>query len=360
MIPPPPKYPRCPKCGRAKAPVPDDMGECLICTVERGAREQQDLADAVQQQSYNDHEWRIRQARAWCDGKELEAARGPRIKRTGREYAKVEPPALIIDKVLAAEVNLLGGPTGAGKSLLARDWALHVASGEPWRSYAVPGSRDVLYIASEGTHDFCERWTGHPLWERAADRIWMLDEPMSLTSADDVGWLLKEYAAERPGLVVFDVIYAMGMTDDNGVKDVAPVITAMKKISAQWGAATLALGHPGHGGERRFRGTSMWRQLAATEWHMAGGSLTCEKSKIAHAASMAASYATEYPGVRWLTSMEKVGQEAERYLLIRADIKAHPADSTRARASRLMKQLGVGQKQAERIIGKVIDDDAKE
>ena len=100
---------------------------------------------------------------------------------------------------------------------------------------------------------------------------------MNLTSRDDVAWLLREYDAERPGLVVFDVIYGMGMADDSGVKDVGPVIGALKRIAAAWHAATLAIGHPGHNGARRFRGSSMWQQLAMTDWHMSDGLLTCQE-----------------------------------------------------------------------------------
>src|SRR5437667_4215059 len=140
-----------------------------------------------------------------------------------------------MDGVLAAEVNLLGGPSGAGKSLLARDWALHVAAGVPWRGHGISQARNALYVASEGTHDFGDRWVAHPLWGAACERLWVLDEPVSLMSSADVGWLLDEYSCERPGLAVFDVIYAMGMADDNGIKDVAPVITSLKRISAEWG-----------------------------------------------------------------------------------------------------------------------------
>jgi hypothetical protein len=64
------------------------------------------------------------------NAEELEAARGERVKRTAEEYAKVEQPTAILDDVLAAEVNLLGGPTEAGKSILARDWAVAVMTGD--------------------------------------------------------------------------------------------------------------------------------------------------------------------------------------------------------------------------------------
>jgi hypothetical protein len=307
-----------------------------------------------------------RRARRDLDAEELDAARGPRMKRTAKEYAKVEQPAAVINNVLAAEVNLLGGPTEAGKSLLARDWAIPVAWQAPkewgemprpnWRGYTVVESRPVLLIASEGLHDFRERWENQPGWEQAAGRIYVMDEPVDLVHGNDVGWLLKEYAAERPGLVIFDVIYGMGMASDDGTKDVIPVLGAMKRISAEWKAATLALGHPGHNAERRFRGSSAWRQLAATEWHMAEESLTCEKSKIANKATLGAGYVAEYPNLRYLDVRGALDRVEQRNAAIKADIAAHPEDSTNKRASRLAPSLGVSTKTVARAV-KVITGD---
>lgn len=291
-----------------------------------------------------------REARRRLDEQDKAAARGPRVKRTARAYADVPRPAAILSDVLAAEVNLLGGPSEAGKSLLARDWVLSVASGESWRGHAVPEPRNVMVILSEGTHDFPERWARHSLWETAADRVFVLDEPVDLLSRHDVDWLLEEYAAERPGLVVFDVIYGMGMPDDNGTQDVLPVLAAMKRVSAGFDAATLAVGHPGHNGERRFRGSSSWRQLAATEWHLADGALTCEKSKIADKRRLSASYAVDYPWLRWLSPGEALAGEAQRRSAIETDIELHPDDTDIARARRLADGLGLSVERARKLV----------
>lgn len=287
------------------------------------------------------------------DAEEVADARGDRPKRTAREFAAIPPPFAVVTDVLAAEANLLGGPSEAGKSLLSRDWGLHVAAGVAWRGYAVPAARNVLFVYSEGTYDFAERFTEQPLWNLAADRVFVLDEPVALTSAEDVAWLLREYDAERPGLVVFDVVYGMGMADDSGTKDVIPVMSALKRIAAQWGGATLALGHPGHNGDRRFRGSSMWRQLAAVEWHMADESLTCEKSKLADKRRLAASYRSEYPLIRWPEATEVVADEATRRVLIVADFAEHPRSSDSDRWRRLRDRLGVGERRARQLIREV-------
>jgi hypothetical protein len=283
-----------------------------------------------------------------------EKARGPRIKRTAREYALIPPPPTIMENVLAAEINLLGGPTEAGKSLLARDWALTVATGQEWRGHAVAQPRYVLVVLSEGTHDFAERWMTQPLWQAAQNGIFILDEPVNLVHGDDVDWLLKEYAAERPGLVVFDVIYGMGMADDNGVKDVLPVLASLKRISAEWGAATLALGHPGHNGDRRFRGSSSWRQLAAVEWHMADGLLSCEKSKIANKYRLGAPCVPEYPRLRWPSKEDAIREVGERATHVHLDVEQHPDDSISDRARRLSPMWEVSHGYARRVIRAVL------
>lgn len=321
--------------GETTEAVPDDA---------RPKVDTKEIVDAYRRQKAQDIVRRLLRE------EEIAAARGPRLKRTAAEYADTPPPEVVVTSVLAAEVNLLGGPSEAGKSLLARDWALHVAAGVPWRGFPVLRPRRVLFIASEGTHDFRERWASQPLWSVASGGIFVLDEPVNLTSREDVGWLLDRYEDERPGLVIFDVIYGMGLPDDNGTKDVLPVIAAMKRISAQWHAATLALGHPGHGGDRRFRGSSMWRQLAAVEWHMADGRLSCEKSKLADGRQLGAVYRVEYPAIRWPEVGEVVADEATRLVIIRRDLADVPNESDTARARRLGPVLGLQERRMRQLI----------
>lgn len=291
------KKPRGPSEGYRLDQLPEEL---LLFAKSVAANAGEDLSEARQKALVQE------EARRWArralDEAEVASTRGPRIKRTLREYAVLEQPRPVLADVLAAEVNLLGGPSEAGKSLLARDWAFDVAR----------GGRNVLWVASEGMHDVAERFTRPTNFEGIADRLFILDEPVNLLAGDDA-WILKEYRNERPALVVFDLIYAMGMTDDNGVKDVMPVIAALKRISADWGAATLAVCHSGHGDERRVRGSSVWRQQAAVEWHMANGSLTCEKSKIADKTRLSRRYVVEYPNIRWL-SRDAIGDVALRAL----------------------------------------------
>lgn len=284
---------------------------------------------------------------------------GERVKMTAREFAKLPKPPVVMEQILAAEVNILAGPEASGKSLWVRDLALCVAAQKPWRGHWVPAQRDVLLIFSEGTHDFSERYETHPLWHEAADHVWVLDVPVDLVHGEDTDWLLKEYADERPGLVVFDVIYGMGMGDDTGTKDVFPVLGAMKKISAEWDAATLAIGHPPHShttGTRRMRGSSAWRNLAYTDWYMGEGRLTCEKSKITHAASKVFPYRAAYPDLAWLTTGDFLAEASMRLAVIEASVAADPSMTIRARAEDLAEDMGVGVEMARKLISSFIKD----
>jgi hypothetical protein len=300
--------------------------------------------EAGEQSRENARALRMLRAKLYAEGvkadEDAAVQRALRVRHTAAVFAAQPPIEAVMDKILAVECNLLGGPSEAGKSLLARDWCLSVASGQPWRGYAVKAAQDVLWVASEGLHDFNLRWSGQPLWSAAKDRVHVFDVPVSLLSGADVDAFIASNADLDVGLVVFDIIYGMGMPDDNGTKDVGPVIGALQKISRQMHAATLALGHPGHGTERRFRGASAWRQQTTTEYHMAGGSFTCEKSKLTEKGNLAANYLVDYPDVQWLTAPQVVAGQAARDQTIIDDVARFPVDSDRVRADRLSGVFG--------------------
>lgn len=270
---------------------------------------------------------------------------------TIEEFVKTPPAPSIIEGVLAAEFNYLCGPDASGKSLLARDWALHVATRTPWRGHMVPRPRNVLWIASEGTHDTGYRWMTQPLWEDAKQYVRFQSTPVNLTSPRHVDRLLKTYESFRPGLVVFDVVYGMGMRDDNGMEDALPVITSMKRVSKTWEAATLALLHPPHEGKklRRPRGASAWKQLTYAGMFMDGDILEVSKSKVGPVWSEP--YQLRYPRIEWDCAPVATDDEA-RDALIAEDIADHSADSVRARAKRLAPMLGVSVDRARKLVDK--------
>jgi hypothetical protein len=265
--------------------------------------------------------------------------RGERVRHTAREFAREPKPEPVLRDVLGVGANGLAGPSEAGKSLLVRDWSLQVAS----------SGRNVLLVLSEGTHDFAERWESQAAWQSSADRIWIVDDPVDIVHGDDVDWLLNTYADVHPALVVFDVIYEMGMADDSGTKDVGPVFSALKRISAEWGAATLAVGHNGHNGERRFRGSSMWRQLFLAEWHLGDEVLTCEKSKLTDKRRHRYPVRVDYPFIVPVQGGE-LATAAARRGAIEDDIERFPTATNMERARRLAPALAISEERARKEV----------
>jgi AAA domain len=274
----------------------------------------------------------------------------PRVRRTAADFTAIPQPQAVMSKVLPVGAVLLGGPDSAGKSLLARDWAQCVASGASWRGYEVARVRPVLYVMDEGHHDFADRWSAMPLWEASKDNIYVLGDPVNLLSEADVGDIIDEYADITPGLVIFDTIYGMGMPDDMGVKEVTPVIASLKRLAQSWACSALAIGHSGHNGARRFRGSSMWRQRTDVEWHMADLLLSCERSKIADKRALGCPYELAYPSIRFLGAGETVAREAQRRMAVQADLRAHPNEKDSPRAKRLAPDLGVSPRTVVRML----------
>lgn len=286
----------------------------------------------------------LRWARQTLDEREAADARGPRPRRTFGELLTEPRVEHVLPNRLAAEVNLLGGPSEAGKSLLARDWAIELAA----------AGKTVLWVAGEGMHDVEDRFGSHPGWsDDVAARLLYLD-PINVTSESEVDWLVQEYRQDAIKLVVFDLIYDMGMSDENGFKDVGPVFRGLKRISAEWNAATLALGHNGHNGARRFRGHSSWRQRAYVEWHMAENVLSCEKSKIADKSRLTRAYALSYPALHWINVGTGELSRDERVDVIREHIQAQPDLSHSERARQLAPILGIAEQTVRKLVRELV------
>jgi AAA domain len=281
-----------------------------------------------------------RDARRKLDAEEQELARGGRKDMSWADLLALPKPEWVYEGLLTVGFHGLAGPPEAGKSLLARNWCCEVAA----------SGRNVVYALSEGQFDLADRFGIHTLIEAAKEHLFFLDGGFSLTSASDVAWFCGTYRERKPALVVLDMIYGFGLPDDNGVQGVAPVISGCKKIATELSCAVVAVGHPGLAGERRFRGSSMWRGSFDSEWHMADGEITCEKHKYANRLKLRWPYAVDFPYLRVLGEGEVLSQAGQRMNVIAADISMYPDDPDAVRARRLKGALGVGEDRARTLI----------
>lgn len=168
--------------------------------------------------------------------------------------------------------GLLYGPAGIGKSFLALDLALHIASNAgDWHGRAIRAgahtSGTVVYIAAEGALGLKRRISA---WRTATAytgplSIRFLDEAVQLRTLDDPRELLAAVEAatatpdDSPDLLVFDTLSrCMAGLDENSAKDASTVIASLDYLRTEMGCATLALHHTGVA-ETRERGSTVFR-----------------------------------------------------------------------------------------------------
>jgi hypothetical protein len=284
-----------------------------------------------------------REARRRLDAREYEQACGARLNRSFAELAAAPKPDWVLPGVLTAGVYGMAGPPEAGKSLTVRDWLCGLGA------RGVPG----VYAMSEGQHDVVDRFRASPDYKAAEPLLRTYEGPLALGVREDQDWFISAYRPHQPRLIVFDMIYGFGLPDDQGVRDVAPVLNGCKRIAAELGACVLVTGHPGHSGERRFRGSSMWRGAFDGEFHLAEGSFTCEKHKYADKRAIRWSYTIDYPLIRQAQPLELLSKSAQRMNRIAEDIRLNPAESDRERARRLASELELGADYARSLIRQV-------
>lgn len=203
------------------------------------------------------------------------------------DLANLKPPEFLIDGILpAGGFSVLFGPSGVGKSFLALDWALCVASGLAWYgNQSKPGW--VLYIAAEGRSGLgirVQAWQ-HGRRQAEVERIRFLPEAVNFLDAAHLAKARRTLTElpEPPVLVVVDTMArSMIGGDENAARDVGMFIDAADELCKASGAARLIVHHTGKNGEDE-RGSSALRGaadlMAALKPDDAGIRLECVKAK---------------------------------------------------------------------------------
>lgn len=152
------------------------------------------------------------------------------------------------------------GPPASGKTFVALDFSLSVASGLPFFGHAVRRS-GVLYIAAEGAGGLGARvaaWKqAHNIGRRVG--VEFVTEAVNLLDEGAVSRLLRAAGGVSDlGLVVFDT-WARCMVggDENSAQDTGRAIQSVDRIRRETGATVLLLHHPGAGGERERGSTAL-------------------------------------------------------------------------------------------------------
>lgn len=183
------------------------------------------------------------------------------------------PVPMLIERLIPRDgLTFLGGQSGAGKSFVAIDAAVAIATGGMFFGYEALERAGVLYIAAEGRATISSRLA-------AAKKARGITENLPIVVVTTVPDLaasterrpfvrnvksaanaMREKFGVRVGLVIIDTLAAaFSMKDENSAAEVNSICKAATEIGDALSAATLALHHYGKVQSTGLRGSSASR-----------------------------------------------------------------------------------------------------
>jgi hypothetical protein len=185
------------------------------------------------------------------------------------DVAQRPPPEWLIDKLLPeAEIAMIYGPSGVGKSFMALDLAFAVSMGEPWLQREVRQG-PVVWIAAEASGSMRNRAKAYAQANDLAlehAELWMIGDTPSLMDGEEAAILTEAAAAKHPVLIVVDTLAAAsGGANENSGEDMNKVMESCRQMHKATGALVLLIHHTGKDETRGARGWSGIKAAMQTE-----------------------------------------------------------------------------------------------
>ncbi|WP_299837499.1 AAA family ATPase [uncultured Jannaschia sp.] len=208
-----------------------------------------------------------------------------KVQRTSRFYSAAslkdkavpERQWLVDGLVPQKTVTLFGGDGGTGKSLLALQLAIAVASGTGWINKAVTGGRAIFLSAEDDddelhrrTHDILaasclsyDDLSGLTLRSLAGeDALLAVDSQVALVQSELFKELDGRAADEDPALIVIDTLADVYPANENDRAKVRQFIGILRGLALKRRCAVMLLAHPSLSGLSSGSGTS-----GSTAWN---------------------------------------------------------------------------------------------
>jgi hypothetical protein len=186
------------------------------------------------------------------------------------EFANRPPPRWIVDDIIPeADLVILYGASGSGKSFIAIDLTMAIARGIEWRGKAVRQGR-VVYIAAEGGGGFRNRlkaYAHHHAVDLAGVPFGVIHATPNFMLKDDVKAVAAAInAAQGADVIVVDTFAQVTPgANENAGEDMGLALKHARRIGEETGAVVILVHHSGKDEARGARGWSGLRAAADAE-----------------------------------------------------------------------------------------------
>jgi len=185
------------------------------------------------------------------------------------EGLDVRAPSWLIKGALPREgMGVLFGPSGGGKSFVALDMALCVASGTDWHGRQVKKPGGVIYVCGEGQQGVINRiraWEKHHGIQVDGLPLRVTRAPVRFLDAQSVADLAASIERHRDALGELSLVQIdtlnrnFGDGDENTTRDMTRFIDAVTDMQKVLGCNVLIVHHTGLSDGDRARGSSSLR-----------------------------------------------------------------------------------------------------
>tara|TARA_R100001143_G_C3360997_1_gene135675 strand:- start:8652 stop:10568 length:1917 start_codon:yes stop_codon:yes gene_type:complete len=185
------------------------------------------------------------------------------------EIAERPPTEWLVEGLVPqADLAMMYGPPGAGKSFAALDLAFCIANGFTWFNRATKIGT-VVWVAAEAAGSMRNRAKAYAQAKGVAlDKcdLWIMEQTMTFMDPDDAAGLMACVTEKQPSLIIVDTLAAAsGGANENSGEDMNVVLDNCRKLHEATGALVMLVHHTGKDTSRGARGWSGLKGAMHTE-----------------------------------------------------------------------------------------------
>lgn len=171
-----------------------------------------------------------------------------------------DPVWLIENTIIDQSLAIIYGAPGTGKSFLALDMGLKIASGGEWLNRKVLKNGPIVYISSEGTGDIkfrIQAWENGNGVKTDSLPFYLIRQTINFMAEEDVNRLLRtvqkiSHNVGTPAMVFVDTVSrVLPGADENLQKDMTLFIKACDQVRETFKTTVVGVHHTSRGGNLR-------------------------------------------------------------------------------------------------------------